>query len=365
MRCFIWAAAYLLAFTSPVKAEVDLVVSYSETADLYSLMDNVSGWFEGFTIPAYRDEWQRRFGWTETDQKWADRYAEYRRRTFINDETEPGPSELPDGIFASGHELMPGSDPLATYLLAQPKIDTALRNLGSVTTPEDAQMLRGFYRHFQPGWKTILRESQPLTEQARRLQSRLNSATVTKFLSRVSWFYRSEVNGQFTVFFTHRPPGKETSAEPLAGSFMLLHSPVLEGGDDEYWDTVVMHELVHYISAKQSPTQKRILTARFLERCPLPSGAKRLWLLEEPLAVAWGQSAYSTEVLNQPLNPNDNWYAVPWVNIVARAISPSVLDAYRSGSRIEEVVDQAADRCNDLNAIVAQLGQHIGASGSQ
>ena len=104
----------------PARAEVIIEVSYSEAADLYSTIDNVSGWLEGFTWPEYRAEWEQRFGWSEQDQEWSDRYKEFRRRTFIDESGSPDPRTLPDGIFASETEYTAGTDPLATYFLAQP-----------------------------------------------------------------------------------------------------------------------------------------------------------------------------------------------------------------------------------------------------
>ena len=354
MMRFLLAAIALLFLSAPAQAEVRVSVGYSEAADLYSTMDNVSEWLEGFTIPAYRQEWEQRFGWSKSDQQWVDRYAAYRRRTFLDDNGSPDPSTLPDGIFASRSENTAGTDPLATYFLTQPGIYTALRNLNDLFSREDARMLRAFYRHFEPKWRVLLDESAPLKARADDLQARLDGQGVAAFLVRVNAFFRSDVDGTFTVYFTRHPLGKGSSAEPLAGAFMLLHSPVGET-NTEYWDTIVIHELVHYVSSRQPQEQKQALTVRFLNRCALPEKAKRLWLFEEPLAVAWGQAAYSAKILGTSLDPNDNWYAVPWVDIVSRTIAPSIIDGYDSEMHIEDVLDQAADRCNNLTAVADQL----------
>lgn len=77
------AVAVLLLTPFKAHADVLVTVSYRETADLFSTMDNMSDWLPGNTIPAYREEWEARFGWTEADQQWVDRYKEYRRRTIL------------------------------------------------------------------------------------------------------------------------------------------------------------------------------------------------------------------------------------------------------------------------------------------
>jgi hypothetical protein len=348
--------ALVLAFVpQSASAEVRLSVRYSEATDLFSLMDNTSGWLDGFVIPAYRDEWVKRFGWSATDQLWADRYREYRRRTYPLNKQNNDPLTSTDGIFASKFELS-GGDPLARHFLAHADVKTALAGLGSVASAQDAKMLRGFYRHFAPKWRILLGESSALRSKAAKLQSRFDSAEIGDFIQRLNRFYGVQVDGEFRVFFTRRPPGRETSAEPIAGSNILLHSPTKGEGPDDYWDTIVMHELVHFVSARQSDDQKRALTARFLKRCPMPRGVSRLWLLEEPLAVAWGQAAYSAKVLKSPLAPEDNWYADPWVNIVSRAIAPSVIAGYAKDETITgRIVEEAADRCEDLKAIASQV----------
>ncbi len=53
-------ALLLLAAAAPVQPQVRLSVTYNDAADLFSLMDNVSGWLDGFTDPAYRSEWVQR-----------------------------------------------------------------------------------------------------------------------------------------------------------------------------------------------------------------------------------------------------------------------------------------------------------------
>ena len=352
----LWFA--LIALTvgiQPLRAEITVEVAYSETADLYSMMDNVSEWLEGYTIPAYREEWVARFGWTEADREWAARYREYRQRTFIDDSASSRADTRPDGLFASEAESAAGADPLASYMLAQPDIDTARRNFDTFASSRDARMLRGFYAHFAPKWRVLLAESGPLNRKAAALHARFDDDATTAFMADVAQFYRSDLEGVYTVYYTRRPPGRATSAEPLAGNYMLLHSPTADHPSDDEWDTIVIHELVHFVSASQPMAQKRALTERFLRRCPQPEKAKALWLLEEPLAVAWGQAAYSARVLRRPFDADENWYGIAWVNIVARTLAPSILADHANALRIEDIVDQAADRCVDLTEVAARL----------
>ena len=345
------AVAVLLLFPFKAHANLTVTVSYRETADLFSTMDNMSDWLPGNTIPAYREEWEARFGWTEADQQWVDSYKEYRRRTILKGQRSPDPRSSPDGIFASRDQLTAASDPLAAHFLHHTTIEAALASLEKAASVSDAEMLRGFYRHFQSEWRLLLADSSALQQRASELHARLKSLAAADFIASIAKFYRSDLDGEFTVLFTRRPPGDVASAEPIAGSFILLQSPPTEI-DPSYWDTIVFHELVHFISSRQPRAQKQALTARFLARCPAPSSINWGWLAEEPLAVAWGQATYSSKVLRSPLDPKENWYADPWVNLVSRTLAPTIIDQYDRGSDIEDLVDQAADRCIDLMSVI-------------
>lgn len=362
MSAFKLVGALLLALfvshpasADTARTETRIVVAYSESADLFSLMDNTSDWWAGFTNPSYRKEWEERFGWSETDQLWANRYAEFRRRTFSDPSQGTTIETSRHGLFASRETNAADSDPLAAYMIDAPDIRSALRGLERHFGARDARMLRGFYNHFRPKWQVLLAESGGFHGHAKSLDRRMRSAANDPFIQRVGEFYQVDVAGEFRVFFTRFPPGNATSAEVLAGNTLLLHSPPDLPEEKGDWDSIVIHELVHYISARQPDALKRSMTDRFLARCKLPKGAGRNWMIEEPLAVAVGQAAYSQMVLGKPLDRRTNWYAVPWVDLTARTLEASVLSAMMSDVALAdtEIVEEAADRCLDLTALMA------------
>ncbi len=59
----------LLAAASLAKAELRIQAGYSEAADLFSLLDNLSLWSpDGFSEPEYREYWTAAYGWDSEDQ---------------------------------------------------------------------------------------------------------------------------------------------------------------------------------------------------------------------------------------------------------------------------------------------------------
>jgi hypothetical protein len=202
MARLLLALAVLLLTPFKAHADVLVTVSYRETADLFSTMDNMSDWLPGNTIPAYREEWEARFGWTEADQQWVDRYKEYRRRTILRGQRLPDARASPDGIFAPRDQLTAASDPLAAHFLQHTTIEAALASLEGAASIGDAKMLRGFYRHFKPKWRSLLEDSSALQERASKLHTRLKLLAAADFIASVANFYRSDLDGEFTVLFT-------------------------------------------------------------------------------------------------------------------------------------------------------------------
>lgn len=345
----------------PVKAEVRLTIAYSESADLYQTMDNVALWWEGFNDPRYRQSWEARFGWSEGDQAWANRYAEYRRRSFVDPSQDLNVATSAHGLFASSISNAQGVDPLSDYFNAQPDVATALRNLETIMSAQDARIVRGFFRHFEPKWRAILAQSAPLEAYAAALRAKMNDAALSRYVDRIAQFYGANAHGEFRVYFTQLPPGVGTSANITSGNVLLLNSPLDVTFEQGEWDTIVAHEFAHYLSSQQPELRKRRLSDRFLAICTLPAGGNRGWLIEEPLAVAVGQAAYSELVLGRALDPRSNWYFEPWIDVTARTLWPSVMAAIRSGTSLEEltVVEEAAERCRDLTALARQLAPAI------
>ena len=78
----------------------------------------------------------------------------------------------------------------------------------------------------------------------------------------------------------------------MAEESRVIHIRFAEGwdADEGGWSDIIMHEVIHYISAQQSPAQKQALTARFLAACPAQIATGFYQLLEEPLAVAFGRT---------------------------------------------------------------------------
>nr|WP_298930295.1 hypothetical protein [uncultured Erythrobacter sp.] len=333
--------------------DAHIPANYSEAVDLFITLDNVSGWWDGFVDPAYRSDWERRFGWTAEDQAWADRYSEYRHRTYADPSQTMDIASSPHGLFSARTAYAGETDPLATFMVDQPNVETAIENLGEIANADDVNTLRGFYIHFEDHWRQIQSENGALSSFADKLEAQLSGEKLDDYLSKVSTFYGVKRDGNFRVFFTRFPLNTRSRAEIVAGRNLILHAPIDWKFEDGEWDTIVAHEIVHYVSSLQNDEQKRSLTDRFLARCPTANSRQRLSLLEEPLAVAVGQVGYSEQVLGKPLEPLSNWYGNPRIDITARSIAKSILNALKKGIPIAKssLVEEAALLCDAIAKI--------------
>ena len=86
-------------------ARVVLRAVYSETANAFETMDQVSEWMTGFCDEGYRREWVKRFGPMDAlDERFFTEYRTLRARHF----SDPGgadPRRRDDGLFARADSL--------------------------------------------------------------------------------------------------------------------------------------------------------------------------------------------------------------------------------------------------------------------
>jgi hypothetical protein len=131
----------LLSAASAVKGELRIRAGYSEAADLFSLMDNVSLWSpNGFNDPEYREYWTRVFDWSEEDQAWADRYRACRERTYA----DPGQAEQKQALTGRYLETCPGKIDSGFFQLLEEPLAVAFGNaafaafvLGAPLAPQE------------------------------------------------------------------------------------------------------------------------------------------------------------------------------------------------------------------------------------
>jgi len=324
-------------------ADTKIEIEYHAPTDLFQLMDAVTGWY--FNDPSYRAYWKNRFGWSSDDRRISRRYKSYRNRTYDRSDQKNR-----SHIFATKLSTSQQLDPLAEHFVNAASIDEALSAFEDIASPRDAAMLRSFYDHFEENWRTLLRESAGFVGQAKTLDRELRQLQTDAYLNRLSSFFRVDEKLVFKARFVWWPPIDRTLAD-VSGQIFFLRRHPQKHKDSTGWLGVIMHEVAHHVSSQQTTSQKQTLSKAFLEVCPIKMGSgNTLKILEEPLAVAWGQAAFVKYVRNETPDPGSSWYSHPFVEIMGRLLWLHLDKAYETEETITDgiLVDVAVD-CERLH----------------
>lgn len=337
-----WVVLLILAMCSWfADAETSVRAEYHPPTNLFALMDETALLYP-WSTDAYRETWTERFGWSRADRDMMQRYKRYRKRTVdISGQSNRSPE---DGLFSTRTAALEDTDALAHHFITAASVDDALATLEAAAPADDAQMLRDFYAHFRPGWEVILEESKVFEDQAAVLNADLSGDQVDAFLGRMTAFYRVDGDLEFTLHFVWWPPIDRTIADLLGETFVLYRHPERHAGETDRAE-IAMHEAAHYFSARQPAAQKSALTAEFLEICPIEAD-NLMHVIEEPLAVAWGQAAFAKYGKGAPLNPEQNWYRPPMPDVMGRLLWLHIDQFYETDATITDgLVTEAAGYC--------------------
>lgn len=342
MRCFLTCLLFLsLSFSGHAATKIE--IEYHAPTDLFQLMDAATGWY--FNDPAYHTYWKQQFGWSAEDRRIAKRYKRYRHRTY-----DKSDQKKRSHLFSSRLSVSSKIDPLANHFVNAATVGDALSSLEELGSAKDAAMLRSFYAHFRPSWQLLLKESSSFVQQARALDRDLKSLRLDTFLGRLANFYKVDKDLVFYVRFVWGPPIDRTRAD-IFGRTIFLHRHPVRHKDDTGWLGVIVHELAHHVSAHQSLSQKQGLSRDFLDICSVKTGlGNQLKVLEEPLAVAWGQAAFVKYGRKKRPDPANNWYSHPLIDVMGRLIWLHLDAIYKTDETITDgiILDVARD-CKRLS----------------
>lgn len=254
------------------------------------------------------------------------------RRSAYNDPQVGGKTSASDpwdgnGLFAPATSLV-RSDRLSNHFEEARSLTVALRTLPSVFGREEGRFLQRFYRHFADRYALLLAESAPLDAVAQRVNAQMQTSASVAYADRLKAFYGVDPERPFGAMIVWWPPVDFTAGRQRNGLLVIQLNPHLhaEAADT---DGLVANEYFHYVSAHQSPEERRRRTAGFLRLCPATSEGNPLRYLEEPLAVILGNAVYSEFVAGAPLGRDRDWYYEQAIDVLARLAWPSVRDQWK------------------------------------
>ena len=171
-----------LAAGAPVAhAGVTLSAAYSEAANVFQLLDCVSGWNREpgdadsgcEDDGAYESDWRRRFGAFSADDEAALKGYRALRRAHVHDpdQEQDDPLKNRNGFFATkGAET---ADPVASAFYAADRLEDAYSQAAKTLSAGELASLRRFHERFREKVQVYLAESQPFKAAAAKLNAAL------------------------------------------------------------------------------------------------------------------------------------------------------------------------------------------------
>lgn len=333
--------------TQPIK------VAYREAADFFETMDNVAYWWEGFNEKSYLEAWEKKFGITNKERGLFATYKKIRERYYNDpDQKERDPKKNRNGFFSMVGSAKP--DPLASTFYAEVDYRKALKKATFLTSKE-LTFLSNFYNHFYPKFKELTAGASGYQDQISKIEQTVNNIRVFNFLKKACTFYGIPgSDSSYTVLFTWFPDVGHSMATPVGDFLLMKFNPSELKKKSENNSDIVMHEIMHTYSVRQSFARKQQFTRVYFDEFDI--AIEKFKILEEPLAVALGQIYFQKHFQSNRFDIANNWYRDPWINTISRLIFPLVEQYLDIGKTIDEdFVKKSAHLTADLVKSLASL----------
>jgi hypothetical protein len=354
-KSFFFAAIAVLVLTPVSYASATLKISavYSETANTFDILDQVSMWWDGFCEDDYQKYWKEKYGLTEEDLHLFERYKEFRKKYYdFTDQSDSDPLKGRNGFFATLGILT--EDPIAIAFYSSGSLADAYKKVSSIASSEELEFLKTFHSHYKQKLMPLLEESKKFTDALPKLNAAIKKPGIAKLFEQAEHFYNVKGDIDYRVLLIWWPPVKHTLATPVGNFLIFRYNPVKHLNTLKSDADIVFHEIVHTISARQSLDQKQSITKKFFSKCEIQGKLKKKQYLEEPLAVAIGQLLYLQKFEPAKLDFSAHIYNDTWIGPFGKLIFPLVQQYFQTGKNITDGFAEAAGSLCQEQVLMAQ-----------
>jgi hypothetical protein len=348
MKFVVFLTCFLAAYS--YAGGVSITAHYREAADIFDIMDCTSGWWEHTFCAderAYQIEWEKRFGeFSKEDKTFFTQYDQIRRKYFrgLGMPTEDtGP--YTDGVFAKRKSIT--EDLIAPAFYGSNDLDEAISKLNKTLGTADLEFLKKFYDHFRPRYTQLLDESKAFIKKAKALNQKLGNKRYGDCYEKILKYYSVTEKINYEVLYTWWPPIKKDYATPTDKFLVLRQNPIKHFNWDD--EDVVFHEIVHTISVRQPQKQKEEISKTLLEKCPIEGKIQTGKILEEPMAVVFGQIMFLETFKPKQLTWESKLYNNPWISSFAKLIYPVIKAEFQTAKNFSvKTAEKVGFLCNEL-----------------
>jgi hypothetical protein len=337
-------------------AQIEIRVEYSKSADIFEFLDNVSNWWPGFTEEEYVKHWNRSVKSEPNDKGLFVKCARLREKYYNDpDQKEKDPLKNKNGFFSNSGSL--DADPFADAFYSSNSLEEAFQKLEKLLSTQDMEFVKMFYEHFRSRSESlIVNDGKDFSGSIKLVNEKLKTSEITRYFEGVTKFYKVESGFKYRVLYTWWPPISRTNASPTGRYLIMRNHPIKHKDRDD--SDIVAHEIIHTISTGQSVAQKLKLTQEFLKSCPVQDKLKKLLILEEPMAVVFGQLIFVQKFNPNHFSTSENLYNNPWINTFSRLIFEPLKSRFEKGETINDgFIRDASKICVDLLAVMPLMNK--------
>ena len=291
----------------------NIQLTYSQLADLFHLMDNLTESTPTFFLtPEYKELWIERFGnLSEEDLLSFRQYRNIRikyQSTSFFDGMKPNEKS---GLFAPNPCDIP--DIIADAFYMSTTIEEALNSLKEKLESEEIQFIKYFFDSYNENLLSLSKfDESKLQIELNYFNNELNNKDVVAAFEKIIDFYKSGPQ-QFKSILVLWAPRKSLRGA-CYGDHLQIKLPIddLPTSDDclmKFLTSVILHEASHHISGTAPSNQKTQLTQDFLSVTSIDE-SHFLNAIEEPLIMAH-QMRFAKNVYPKIYSENAGWFNHP------------------------------------------------------
>lgn len=334
-RAGIGLLATMAVFTSPTGAgsprSKDLlferpypIVAYASfPGGLFHWIDSLAGTSAGKTIPAYREEYTRRFGRLGGED-------ERQLRAFVAARTEHR-EWVRDGARREGRPAL--SSAMLGVFCGSATVEQAMATMKPQLSEEAFAALTSALAWFRPKYERIWADGVVPEAFLERVRSDPGMPKLARILDRMVRFYDVAPTAAKPprIALVPVPDGYGTHAEAIEDVLLLEIRPGESLADQA---SVIAHENAHFLWSLVPQERQRRLAAYMGE---LDESAGRAWILfREAIPTALGQGVTDRSFRPGAWSMDDEWYHTRDVDQCAKRIYSTVRFALDSGTTLDE-----------------------------
>ena len=311
-------------------------VQYSEAADVFEIVDNVSLWHNKVR-PEYRKHWERTFGALGNDVTWFNDYAEIRKRYSPQD-----PNAGVKDIFGT-----PGIKHsfFANAFYSSSSVSQALKKLSKKLKKEDIAFLSKFFKHFLPKISQMVKESTTFKQKTIVLSDQWRKSKVPALLKKLAKHLDIKIRSKndFKVIPVWWPKNEKPMVESRANYLILRYHPLEQAND---WDvSEVIPQAINAMLQAQPSNQRQNLTKIFQGQC----NGRGLEFVDS-LKILWGKMLVQKWKEKKKFSLYQIWDNRPFVNLYVKVLFPMLEeDLKNKGTIAGKFIHQAAVVCSEIH----------------